>query len=208
VIVVRRVFFFETDLTQTLRVATGGIPLEIRPGAAADLEAFEEDLGAAGLSVEDARRRLQAGEVPILAVSGRRLTHIHWLVFSGPVVLGELGLTLHLGPGAAYNSYAVTLPGWRGKGIHPAVSSFINRYERSRGCTCDCFYVWAHNAANLRVVVGKLRRRRTKTVWCVWLFGRRRPWSLGWKGRGAPRLERATVSGTSRTSIEQPAPRG
>lgn len=165
VVVVRRVFFFETDLTQTPPSVTGRIPLEIRPATAADIEAFAEHLKAAGLSIDDARRRLQAGELPIIAVSGGQLAHIHWLVFAGPVSLGELGLTLHLRPGDAYNSYAVTLPGWRGNGIHPAVSSFINCYERSRGYTRDLFYVWAHNAANLRVVIGKLRRRRTKTLW-------------------------------------------
>jgi hypothetical protein len=207
-VVMRRVFFFETDLTQTLRTATARIPLEIRLAAVADIEAFAEDLKAAGLSVDDARRRLQDGEVPIIAVSGGRLTHMHWLVFAGPVLLGELGLTLHLRPGDAYNSYAVTLPGWRGKGIHPSVSSFINRYERSCGYTRDVFYVWAHNVANLRVVVGKLRRRRTKTLWCVWLFGMRRPWSFGCKGHGVPRLERATASSKSGTSIEQTAHRG
>ena len=205
-IVIRRVFFFETDLTQTLPTATAAIPLEIRPGMAADLEAFTEDLEAAGLSVEDARRRLRAGEVPILAISKGRLTHLHWLVFAGPVVLDELGLTLHLEHGAAYNSFAVTLPGWRGKGIHPAVSRYINRYERSRGYTRDCFYVWAHNAANLRVVMDKLRRRRTKTLWCVWLFGRRRLWTLGRKRHGIPRLERGTASSPSGASIVQPMP--
>jgi hypothetical protein len=191
VVVVRRVFFFETDLTQTLPAVTGRIPLEIRPATAADIEAFAEHLKAGGLSIDDARRRLQAGELPIIAVSGGRLAHIHWLVFAGPVPLGELGLTLHLRPGDVYNSYALTLPGWRGNGIHPAVSSFINCYERSRGYTRDLFYVWAHNVANLRVVIGKLRRRRTKTLWCVWLFGMRRPWSVGRKGHGVPRLERA-----------------
>ena len=124
------------------------------------------------------------------------------------MVLGELGLTLHPAPGAAYNSYAVTLPGWRGKGIQPAVSGFINRHERSPGYMPDCFYVWSHNAANLRGVVGKLQRRRTKTPWCVWLLDRRRSWNFGWKGHGVPRLERATTSGTSRTSIAQTAHRG
>jgi hypothetical protein len=191
VVVVRRVFFFETDLTQTLPSVAGRIPLEIRPAAAADIEAFAEHLKAGGVSIDDARRRLQAGELPIIAVSEGQLVHIHWLLFAGPVALGELDLTLHLRPGDAFNAYAVTLPGWRGNGIHPAVSSFINCYERSRGYTRDLFYVWAHNVANLKVVVGKLRRRRTKTLWIVWLFRMRRPWSFGRKGHGVPRLERA-----------------
>ena len=106
------------------------------------------------------------------------------------------------------DSVAGTLPGWRGKGIHPAVSRFINRYERSRGYTRDCFYVWAHNAANLKVVVGKLRRRRTKTLWYVWLFRRRQPWSLGWKGHGVPHLERVTTPSRSGTPIAQPTSDG
>jgi len=44
-----------------------------------------------------------------------------------------LALIPDLRLGDAYNSCAVTLLGWHGKGIHPAVSSFINRYERSCG---------------------------------------------------------------------------
>ena len=191
VVVVDRVFFFETDLTQALPRVTARIPVEIRAATAVDLEAFAEDLKAGGLSADDARRRIRAREVPIIAVSGGRLTHVHWLVFTGPVLLNELGLILHLRPGDAYNSFAVTLPGWRGNGIHPAVSSFINRYERARGYTRDVFYVRAHNVANLRVVVGKLRRRRTKTLWCVRLFGMPRPWTFGRKARGVPWLGRA-----------------
>jgi hypothetical protein len=197
VVRIRRVFFYETDLTQPLATATASTPLDIRVGTATDIETFARDLTAAGLSVDDAHQRLQRGEVPIIAVSDGQLAHIHWLVLAGPVVLGELGLTLHLGPGEAYNSRAVTLPGWRGKGIHPAVSCFINRYERSGGFTRDLFYVWAHNAANLRVVVGKLHRRRTKTLWVVWLLGTGRPWTFGRTRHGAPRLGRAAASSTS-----------
>ena len=193
VVVVRRVFFFATDFTQTLPSATARIPLDIRPATAADIEAFADDLKAGGLSIDDARRRLQAGQVPIIAVSGGRLTHVQWLLFAGPVTLSELGLTLFLRPGDAYNSYAVTLPGWRGNGIHAAVNSFIKHYERSRGYTRNLFYVWAHNVAELRFVIGKLRRRRTKTLWCVWFFRTRRPWVFGRKRQGVPRLERATT---------------
>ena len=193
VVVVRRVFFFETDLTQTLPSATARIPLAIRPATAADIEAFADDLKAGGLSIDDARRRLQAGQVPIIAVSGGRLIHVQWLLFAGPVPLSELGLTLFLRPGDAYNAYAVTLPGWRGNGIHAAVNSFIKPYERSRGFTRSLFYVWAHNVAEVRFVIGKLRRRRTKTLWCVWLFGMQRPWIFGRKRQGVPRLERATA---------------
>jgi hypothetical protein len=109
-----------------------------------------------GLSADAARRRLQAGEVPIIAVSGGHLAHIHWLIFGGRVSLGELGLTLCLRPGEVYNTFAFTLPGWRGNSAHPAVSSFIHRYERSHGFTRDLLYVWAYNAASLRVIAGKL----------------------------------------------------
>jgi hypothetical protein len=190
-VVIRRVFFFQTDLTGPLATAAASIPLDIRVGTATDIETFTRDLTAAGLSVDDAKQRLQRGEVPIIAVSDGHLAHIHWLVLAGPVVLEELGLTLHLGPLEAYNSLAVTLPGWRGKGIHPAVSCFINRYERSGGFTRDLFYVWAHNVANLKVVVGKLHRRRTKTLWIVRLLGTSRPWPFGRTRHGIPRLGRA-----------------
>ena len=60
VVVLRRVFFFETDLTQTLPSVTARIPLEIRPATAADIERFAEHLKAAGLSIDDARRRFHA----------------------------------------------------------------------------------------------------------------------------------------------------
>jgi len=201
---IRRVFFFETDLKQPLATATASIPLDIRVGTATDIETFARDLTAAGLSVDDAHQRLQRGEVPITAVSNGHLAHIHWLALAGPVVLGELGLTLHLGPGEAYNARAVTLPGWRGKGIHPAVSCFINRYERSGGFTRDIFYVWAHNVANLRVVVGKLHRRRTKTLWVVWLLGSGRPWTFGRTRHGVPRLGRAPASSISGLPDREP----
>jgi len=194
---IRRVFFFETDLRQPLVIATASIPLDIRVGTATDIETFARDLTAAGLSVDDAKQRLQRGQVPIIAVSDGHLAHIHWLVLAGPVMLDELGLTLHLGHGEAYNSLAVTLPGWRGKGIHPAVSCFINRYERSRGFTRDLFYIWAHNVANLKVVVGKLHRRRTKTFWVLWFLGTGRPWPFGRTRHGVPRLRRAPASSIS-----------
>ena len=196
-VVIRRVFFFQTDLTQPLVTAAASIPLAIRAGTTDDIDIFARDLTAAGLSVADAKQRFHRGEVPIIAVSDGRLAHIHWLVLAGPVVLDELGLTLHLGPGEAYNSLAVTMPGWRGKGVHPAVSCFINHYERSAGFRRDFFYVWAHNVANLKVVVGKLHRRQTKTFWVVRLFGTGRPWPFGRTRHGVPRLWRTLASRTS-----------
>lgn len=195
-VMIRRVFFFQTDLTQPLVTAVASIPLAIRAGTIDDIDTFARDLTAAGLSVADAKQRFHRGEVPIIAVSDGRLAHIHWLVLAGPVVLGELGLTLHLGPGEAYNSLAVTMPEWRGKGVHPAVSCFINHYERSAGFTRDFFYVWAHNVANLKVVVGKLHRRQTKTFWVVRLFGTGRPWPFGRTREGVPCLRRTLASST------------
>jgi hypothetical protein len=44
----------------------------------------------------------------------------------------------------------VTLSGWRGHGIHPAVSSYINHYERSVGCTRHVTYVRADNVPSSR----------------------------------------------------------
>lgn len=187
IIEIHRVFFFETDLTQPSPTVNARIPLEIRPVRLEDLDAWADELEAGGIDRQRARHRLERGEVGIVAVSGRQPAHVQWIAFS-PVWVSEIGVTLVPGPGEAYSYDTVTLPGWRGNGIHPAVSSFINQYERSLGYTRHISYVRADNVQSLKVTRTKLARRQTKTVWRIRIRGMKGPLILGATRQGSPSL--------------------
>ena len=185
----RRLLFFETDLDAPAPALDAApIPLDLHVATLDELMALGPALDGAGVSVEEAGRRLAAGDVAIVGIVRGQLAHLQWISFRSPWV-NEIGVTLRLGPGEAAGYGAFTAPAWRGRGIHALASRFLNEEERRRGATRHVSWVWASNAPSLRVFA-KLGRRRTKTVWLIRLVGMRRPLILGATSAGAPTLVR------------------
>src|SRR5207247_893115 len=96
---------------------------------------------------------------------------------------------LELQPGESCGYQAVTHPDWRGLGIQPVAALFRNVCRRERGCTRHISWVEASNTANVRPQAVR-GRRRTKTVWSIWVLGMRRPVALGATSEGSPSLIR------------------
>lgn len=199
---VRRLLFFATDLTAPLApVPPATVPLDIRVATRAELEAAGAELRLAGTSAEEACRQLDAGDVPVGAFAGGRLAHLQWITFRSPWV-DEIQRWLRLGPGEACGYAAYTMPAWRGHGIHACASRFLNEEERRRGATRHISWVWADNVASLRSFA-KLGRRRTRTVWSVWVWGMRQPLVLGATASGSPSLEAGPPPATGGSAAVQ-----
>lgn len=189
VVELRRWYFFETDLTALPPPLEARVSLDVRQATWDDLDRVPEILRAAGVPREEAGRRLERGDLAILALSGGRPVHLHWIAFASPIRLGEIGIELHLAPGEAYGYGAYTLPEWRGYRVHPAVSSRLPAFERARGCVRHISYVRTNNPQSLKTMA-RVGRRRTKTVLSVRLLGWSRPLLFGVTARGSPCLMR------------------
>jgi GNAT superfamily N-acetyltransferase len=187
---VHRVFFFETDLAAAPPPpAPTGIPLELRVGAREDLVRFAPLLARLDISLESALEQVAGGDLPLLALHQGALVGIQWLSIASSPWVDEAGVRLRLGPDEACNYQAATLPEWRGRGVGPALSRLANEVERARGMRRHISWIRADNRASLRLAA-KVGRRRTKTVWCIWTLGMRRPLVIGATREGSPRLER------------------
>jgi hypothetical protein len=127
------------------------------------------------------------GDVLTVGFSGAALVHAGWISFSAPWI-DEIGARLALGPTEACGYGAVTHPDWRGRGIQPAGALFRDEVMRSLGYTRHISWVWADNVANQRHA--ERGRRRTKTVWSIWVRGMSRPLVLGATVAGSPSLVR------------------
>jgi ribosomal protein S18 acetylase RimI-like enzyme len=193
---INRFLFFEADLTQPLVQVEPRIPLEMHCMTARDIEAFAALFGARGLDPETINHRLTQGDICILACSGAQLVGFHWLGFSSQW-LSEIGVTLRLAPGVeAYGYDAVTFPAWRGNRIHAAMALYASQYARARGNERYVTYVRADNPRSLRTTVGRLGRKRTKTIWSIRVAGRQRPILLfGAKGPGSPSFDTGADTG-------------
>lgn len=184
---IRRLFFFEADLTQPLPNVTARIPVEIRTATLKDLEIFANELEQrAGLNRQEAQQRLKAGNVAVLALCDRKLAGIQWLTFTDRLVT-DIGRKLVLAPGEACDFAAVTFPEWRGKGIASALMRAVNEYERTHGYTRHIAWVRSNNVPSLRIQT-KLGRKRTKTVWSIWVLGMKQPLVFGATQKGSPSL--------------------
>ena len=190
VVEVRRWFFFETDLRRDFPPATARVPVEIRAATSAELETFADVLRAAGIDPEKCQRRLARGDVAVVVLSGGQLAHVRWISYSSPVVIREIGVSLHLGPSEGYIYGSVTLPEWRGKGIADVPTGFTARYSLSRGVTRHVYYVRADNIQGLKPPA-RLHDKRTKTVWAVRIVGMKHRRLFGVTRTGSPSLARS-----------------
>ncbi|MET0852213.1 MAG: hypothetical protein ABW020_13840 [Candidatus Rokuibacteriota bacterium] len=186
----RRLFFYESDLDVPLPpLPPPLVPLDLHVATRDELLARAEELPGFGVDVEEAVRRLDEGDVAIVGIVEGALAHLQWISFRSPWV-NEIGVTLRLAPGESTAYGAFTAPAWRGHGIHALASRFLNEEQRRRGATRMVAWVWASNRASRRVLFAKLGRRRTKTVWSLWVLGMRRPLLIGATATGSPSLAR------------------
>jgi GNAT superfamily N-acetyltransferase len=186
------VFFFEMDLAApSPPPPPAGIPVEVRVGTREDLARFAPLLARLDIPLETALQQLADGDIPLLALHQGGLVGIQWLSFASSPWVDEAGVRLRLGPDEACNYQAATLPEWRGRGVSLALSRLANEVERARGMRRHISWIRADNRASLRLAA-KAGRRRTKTVWCLWVLGMRRPLVIGATREGSPRLERSS----------------
>ena len=75
--------------------------------------------------------RLRRGEVCFLAMSGETIVHVNWSCFSWGDVLPDHPLRLR--PGEVYTTDAVTVPAFRGKGLHAFVLRAMLEHVRAHG---------------------------------------------------------------------------
>ena len=162
------------------------VPLEIRLARPKDFEAHAEDLRRVHQEAAKVEGRLARGDVAMLGLVEGQLAHVQWLAFASPIDIEEVGVRLFLGPGETYSYGVETLPEWRGHGIHPVMSFRRTEYERAWGIVRHVSYVAASNTFSLKTV-GRLSRRRTKTVSTIRLLGTRRL-VLGATREGRPHL--------------------
>jgi GNAT superfamily N-acetyltransferase len=75
--------------------------------------------------------RLRRGELCFLAVSGDTIAHINWICFSWGDFLPEQPIRLHRGE--VYTTDGLTLPAFRGHGLHAFVLRAMLAHARERG---------------------------------------------------------------------------
>lgn len=85
-----------------------------------------------GRTSEEIERRQAAGHRAYLARQGGEPAAYGW-VATRTATLGELGLTLHVGPEERYLWNFVTLRAWRGRGIYPRLLQAIIAAESRLG---------------------------------------------------------------------------
>lgn len=75
--------------------------------------------------------RLRRGEVCFLAMHGDAIAHINWVCFTWADILPEQPIRLR--EGEVFTTDAITLPAFRGKGLHAFVLRAMLAYARARG---------------------------------------------------------------------------
>jgi GNAT superfamily N-acetyltransferase len=127
--------------------------------------------------------RLRRGELCFLAVSGDATVHVNWICFSWGDALPEHPLRLR--EGEVFTTDGLTLPAFRGKGLHAFVLRGMLVYARERGYTQAYTLARADRTASYKglfqlgwKVCGRvfyfLPRGRTK-AWFLWRQGKVEP---------------------------------
>ena len=75
--------------------------------------------------------RLRRGELCFLAMSGEAIAHVNWICFTWGDALPEHPIRLR--DGEVFTTDAITLPAFRGKGLHAYVLRTMLAYARERG---------------------------------------------------------------------------
>lgn len=178
-------FLYEMDLARAVEPFRAKAPVRIKLAA-------PEDVGelAAALAQSENRgnpempslrqallRRLSAGELCFLALSGTRIVHYNWISFRRKESLA--GRMIVLGDDAAYCGGAYTVPGWRGYGIHTEVNAAMLRFLQQKGFRRAYTFVRADNRSS-RKTMERIGWRRTGIMAAFTLRrnGRSRIWRI------------------------------
>lgn len=186
--------FFERTLDEPVAPFDASIPLEMRIATDADFERFNDVLLRERVDKSEIEERRTSGDLCFIGVAEGRLIHFTWLV-RRPLWLPAVGATLDLGPDEAYIHFSYTDPAMRGRGVQPAVTNFMIRWERAAGIRHHYYYVMGHNVSAMRITSGRHVGRAaepSRTVRTVRVLGARGSLALGVQGEQRPHLKPGT----------------
>ena len=136
----------ERSLLEDLPAATPLTDVTLRQALPADLDAivrlYSSDpwlyLGEGPLTLGSHEKvrdlyldRLRRGELCFLAMSGKAIAHVNWICFTWGDALPGHPITLR--KGEVFTTDALTLPEFRGKGLHAFVLRAMLAHARTRG---------------------------------------------------------------------------
>ena len=172
-----KAFLFERDLSHPLEKRAPSIPMEIRRATPQDIDSLTlEQHGYGEAEMERAKRRLEEGQLCVVAVHQGRIIYFNWVSFKA---FAYSGITLPLGPGWAYGYDARTVEKYRGKGLHSAAVSYQWSAAREAGAKRAITWVDVRNDVNLRYV-RKTCAQKIGRAWTVLLLRR---WRFTWTPR-------------------------
>jgi GNAT superfamily N-acetyltransferase len=186
--------FFERTLTGPVTPFKPSIPLDIRIATDADFDRFRDALLRERVDASEIERRRANGDLCFMGLAQDRLVHFTWLL-RGLVWLPALGATLELGGNEAYVHFSYTDPAMRGRGVQPAVTNFMVRWELEAGIERHFYFVMGHNTSAMRITSGRhvgTAARPSRTVRTVHLLGTRGFLVVGLLGEQRPLLKPAT----------------
>jgi len=191
---IERVRFFESDLARPLPSIPARVPLAYRTVSRTDLSTFVDSFARFGVGIEDAKERLDLGDVAVVALAHDQVACLSWLT-TRPAWVDEAAVWLRLGPGEATGYAGGTLPAWRGYGIAPSLWRWAEQWLHANGFLRVIEWIRADNVQSLKTTL-RLGRRPTRTVWTVWALGMSRPLALGLgDGQRSPALFRTPPIG-------------
>jgi hypothetical protein len=186
-------WFFEREISATsLRENRARIPLEVCLAEPEQVRRLQDFLPQRGRWSEAVQARLARGDRCFIGLSDGRPVHFSWLAGAGTTHwISEISATLRVAPGEMYLYDSFTDEAVRGKGVLPAVMSFVQRYEHRQGHRRHIFYVSRDNFSS-RNTLGKstgMLPIRKRTVRCFRFAGVKHVLIAGVDGPGSPRLE-------------------
>lgn len=125
----------------------------------------------------EAERRIREGQVCVAACHGSKVIAYCWLTWQ-PEWVAEIDRLVVPGPDEAYLYEAFTEPGWRGRGLFPAMLFRLLDYARAQGRRRALIFVLTDNRASRRAIE-KAGFELFQTVSKLELAGFRRLWFHG-----------------------------
>jgi GNAT superfamily N-acetyltransferase len=127
--------------------------------------------------------RLRRGELCFLAMSGDAIAHVNWICFTGGEALPDHPIRLR--HGEVYTTDAVTLPAFRGKGLHAFVLRAMLAHARDRGDR-HAYTLARVDRTNAHKGLFQLGWRECGRVIYFLPRGRTKAWFLWWQGNLEP----------------------
>lgn len=145
----RTLRFFEKSLARPNAGSQPRVPVAFRLLTDDDL-ALVCAVDAGDMTPDAFRARRAAGDRVVGGFVRESLAHFQWFTLVGCRLEEDIAYNARPLPGAALLYHAVTVPEWRGRGVHPVANNFIFDCCRSLGLTHAYTWVYADNAASLK----------------------------------------------------------